>query len=223
VHGDGGDEWVVIQQPLRAGLRLALALVAVPTLVLRRDTERVAVPGALASAEARVSPIECRTLAWRRVSGTESKTPRTVAISPGMESSGSRRADGAAMAVGEGERRSGHHETPSSACRGKIAIDRHPVLDLKEAADSPGTAGWSRDALANNAHEYFLNLHCTDGVRLRLKRLVNFGPPGQVTNICDGPAIEDGCRAGHAGSNERSVSEWRSGDLRLRRRGSVPV
>lgn len=48
---------------------------------------------------------------------------------------------------------------------------------------------WSRDALANNAHEYFLNLRCTDGVQLRLKQLVTFGPPELVTNICDSPAV----------------------------------
>ncbi|MDB3936112.1 hypothetical protein N9383_05280 [Granulosicoccus sp.] len=48
---------------------------------------------------------------------------------------------------------------------------------------------WSRDALANNAHEYFLNLRCTDGVQIRLKQLVTFGPPELVTNICDNPAV----------------------------------
>lgn len=48
---------------------------------------------------------------------------------------------------------------------------------------------WSRDALANNAHEYFLNLRCTDGVQLRLKQLVTFGPPELVTNICNNPAV----------------------------------
>jgi|GEM_PF-2952924 len=49
---------------------------------------------------------------------------------------------------------------------------------------------WSRDALANNAHEYFLNLRCTDGVQLRLKQLVTFGPPELVTNICNNPAVD---------------------------------
>ena len=49
---------------------------------------------------------------------------------------------------------------------------------------------WSRDALANNAHEYFLNLRCTDGVQIRLKQLVTFGPPELVTNICDNPAVD---------------------------------
>ena len=49
---------------------------------------------------------------------------------------------------------------------------------------------WSRDALANNAHEYFLNLRCTDGVQIRLKQLVTFGPPELVTNICDNPDTE---------------------------------
>jgi len=48
---------------------------------------------------------------------------------------------------------------------------------------------WSRDALANNAHEYFLNLRCTDGVQIRLKQLVTFGPPELVTSICDNPAV----------------------------------
>jgi hypothetical protein len=48
---------------------------------------------------------------------------------------------------------------------------------------------WSRDALANNAHEYFLNLRCTDGVQLRLRQLVTFGPPELVTNICDSPTV----------------------------------
>ena len=48
---------------------------------------------------------------------------------------------------------------------------------------------WSRDALANNAHEYFLNLRCTDGVELRLKQLVTFGPPELVTNLCNGPVV----------------------------------
>ncbi|MFK7993616.1 MAG: DUF4082 domain-containing protein [Granulosicoccus sp.] len=48
---------------------------------------------------------------------------------------------------------------------------------------------WSRDALANNAHEYFLNLRCTDGVQLRLKQLITFGPPELVTNICNGPSV----------------------------------
>lgn len=48
---------------------------------------------------------------------------------------------------------------------------------------------WSRDALANNAHEYFLNLRCTDGVQIRLKQLVTFGPPELVTNICDNPSV----------------------------------
>ncbi|MBX2879148.1 MAG: hypothetical protein KTR32_04400 [Granulosicoccus sp.] len=48
---------------------------------------------------------------------------------------------------------------------------------------------WSRDALANNAHEYLLNLRCTDGVQLRLKQLVTFGPPEIVTNMCDKPAV----------------------------------
>jgi len=43
---------------------------------------------------------------------------------------------------------------------------------------------WSRDALGNNAHEYFLNLRCTDGVRLRLKQLLTFGPPERVTDQC---------------------------------------
>ena len=51
---------------------------------------------------------------------------------------------------------------------------------------------WSRDALANNAHEYFLNLRCTDGVQIRLKQLVTFGPPELVTNICDSPAVGEG-------------------------------
>ena len=49
---------------------------------------------------------------------------------------------------------------------------------------------WSRDALANNAHEYFLNLRCTDGVQIRLKQLVTFGPPELVTNICDNPSVD---------------------------------
>lgn len=49
---------------------------------------------------------------------------------------------------------------------------------------------WSRDALANNAHEYFLNLRCTDGVSLKLKQLVTFGPPELVTNICNNPSVE---------------------------------
>ena len=49
---------------------------------------------------------------------------------------------------------------------------------------------WSRDALANNAHEYFLNLRCTDGVQIRLKQLVTFGPPELVTNICDNPDVD---------------------------------
>ena len=48
---------------------------------------------------------------------------------------------------------------------------------------------WSRDALANNTHEYFLNLRCTDGVQLRLKQLVTFGPPELVTNICGNPPV----------------------------------
>lgn len=49
---------------------------------------------------------------------------------------------------------------------------------------------WSRDAMANNAHEYFLNLRCTDGVQIRLKQLVTFGPPELVTNICNNPAVD---------------------------------
>jgi len=49
---------------------------------------------------------------------------------------------------------------------------------------------WSRDALANNAHEYFLNLRCTDGVQLRLKQLITFGPPELVTNICKNPSVD---------------------------------
>jgi len=50
---------------------------------------------------------------------------------------------------------------------------------------------WSRDALANNAHEYFLNLRCTDGVQMRLKQLITFGPPELVTNICDNPVVNE--------------------------------
>lgn len=62
---------------------------------------------------------------------------------------------------------------------------------------------WSRDALANNAHEYFLNLRCTDGVQLRLKQLVTFGPPELVTNICKSPVVSQG----QALSNPGNTSE----------------
>jgi len=43
---------------------------------------------------------------------------------------------------------------------------------------------WSDDALGDNAHEYYLNLRCDDGLDLRLKYLLTYGPPGRVTNIC---------------------------------------
>lgn len=56
---------------------------------------------------------------------------------------------------------------------------------------------WSRDALANNAHEYFLNLRCTDGVQIRLKQLITFGPPELVTNICGNPSVEQAYALGN--------------------------
>jgi|GEM_PF-5537597 len=42
----------------------------------------------------------------------------------------------------------------------------------------------SKDALANNAHEYFLNIRCNDGLNFRLKQLVTFGPADLVTELC---------------------------------------
>jgi len=42
----------------------------------------------------------------------------------------------------------------------------------------------SKDALANNAHEYFLNLRCSDGLNFRLKQLLPFGPAELVTELC---------------------------------------
>jgi hypothetical protein len=47
---------------------------------------------------------------------------------------------------------------------------------------------WSDDAFKNNDHEYFLNLRCTDGVDLRLKSVLSFGPKNLVTNVCSGGA-----------------------------------
>lgn len=42
----------------------------------------------------------------------------------------------------------------------------------------------SKDALGNNAHEYFLNISCSDGVKLRNKQLQVFGPAEKVTELC---------------------------------------
>lgn len=51
----------------------------------------------------------------------------------------------------------------------------------------------SKDALANNAHEYFLNIRCTDGLNFRLKQLVTFGPAELVTELCtDNQAFPSG-------------------------------
>ena len=49
----------------------------------------------------------------------------------------------------------------------------------------------SDDALGDNAHEYYLNLVCDDGLELRLKYLLTFGPPGRVTNICSSGTSQD--------------------------------
>ena len=49
----------------------------------------------------------------------------------------------------------------------------------------------SDDALGDNAHEYYLNLRCDDGLDLRLKYLLTFGPPGRVTNICSSGTTQD--------------------------------
>ncbi len=42
----------------------------------------------------------------------------------------------------------------------------------------------SKDALGNNAHEYQLNISCSDGVKFRNKQLQVFGPAELVTELC---------------------------------------
>jgi len=70
------------------------------------------------------------------------------------------------------------------------------------------------DALANNAHEYFLNLKCSDGVQLRLKQLITFGPPELVTNIC-GSVTGDEKNAGYLADDGTPLPL--AGDNALRR------
>jgi hypothetical protein len=43
----------------------------------------------------------------------------------------------------------------------------------------------SHDAFANNLHEYFLNVDCTDGLSINIKLLAEFGRPNEFKSACN--------------------------------------